>query len=162
MRHGLLALMFGFAMSTQVVAQSSPARIENVSKAAADIARLQTAQGFNGTFPAVLACYDRALKAAVSITLPVEYCIVQDMIVAQGAAGIYAMLSPEARKKAGYPDPDELKTAMAQRIANIYRKFRADPNDGRALLALVNTHGLKAYGDALAEDRKSPTQNKKN
>ncbi len=149
-RHGRLrvtgavtTLVLGL-LGTDLAAQTKTTdRVRNIETAAAAIAAIQKKSGSEGAFAAIDECYRRELASAKVLTLPLEACMAQDIIVSQAAAAFYARFPPMAQKS------DTVLKAMTSRVTGTMARFKVPEDDSRAFVAIVKTQGMAAYGKAL-------------
>lgn len=153
-----IALVALLVCATDAVAQLDARRIENIKKAAFEIGKLQQQHGSNGAFKSIQACYGRELASAKNLSPALEACMTQDILVSQTSAAMFARNTPEARKKYGFPEPDDVMKAMAKRIINIYARFQVNPEVARSFQDAVKTHGAAAY--AATFESNSPSNRK--
>jgi hypothetical protein len=96
----------------------------------------------------IMECYKRELARATSMTLQLERCMAQDVIVSDLSAVFYSQISPTARKMAGAPDPEIVKKEFAQRMLGVVGRFKVPEDDARAFLRTVRSEGMAAYRNA--------------
>jgi len=123
----------------------APSRVANIERAAEEIAVIHDRDGNDGAAAAIAVCYQRELLQASKLTPGLEACMAQDIIVAKKSAGLYALLSPDQRKKAGLLEPDEVTRAIARRIFWILSKLGIPEQDARAFNRIVQMEGMNAY-----------------
>jgi hypothetical protein len=126
----------------------SSERIANIRKAAIEIAPVHQMKGSDGAFVVIMDCYKRELATATSVTLQLERCMAQDIIISDLTVVFFSQISPEARKMAGAEDPETVKKAFLQRLVGVVGRFKMPQEDARAFLRTVRAEGMTAYGNA--------------
>lgn len=140
-------------IAPNVAAQTaSPDRVQNIEKAAAEIAAIQKAGGANGAFAAIIECYKRELPGATALTPQLEACMAQDIIVSQVTVAFYSGMSAEGRKLVGV-DPDAVKKAMLERVVGTTLRFHVPQDDALVFSGIVKTKGMEAYARASFPDQ---------
>ena len=135
-------------------AQTVPSdRVQNIEKAAAEIAVFQKEHGANGAFAVIMECYNRELPNATALSPQLEACMAQDIVVSKVTVAFYSSLSPEGRKIPGVPDPDAVQKAMQERIVGIIVRFHVPEEDALAFNGIVKTKGMEAYAHARFPDQ---------
>lgn len=134
---------------TNVAAQTASSdRVQNIEKAAAEIAAVQKANGANGAFAAIIQCYERALADATALTPQLEACMAQDIVVSQITAAFYSGMSAEGRRMGGGADPDAVMKAMQGRVVGTMARFKVPQDDALTFSGIVKTKGMEAYSRA--------------
>jgi hypothetical protein len=129
------------------------ARIANVVAAAEQVARLELEKGLKGAFVSMRECYERELPHSHILTRPLEQCLAQDMIVSRLIAESTNAMTPEQRKTANAPDPQETMQAMVERTIGVFTRMNVSQDDAKTFLEIVRTHGMQAYGKVRFPDK---------
>jgi len=137
-------------IGTAAMADGSPSdRIQNIESAAANIAVIQKASGSNGAFAATAECYKRELLPdTTTLTLNLEACLAEDIIVSQVTAALYSSMPAEVRKMGGGIDPDAIMKAMQRRVVGTMKHLHVPQDDVLAFSGIVKTKGMEAYAHA--------------
>jgi hypothetical protein len=144
--HRCLLSLLMFA--SPIVAQEGTSnKVDNIRQAAAEIRLAQKERGFFGAQADVRGCYDAAKQPGKSYGREIERCVTQDYLISHAAAGLYASVSPEARRLSNSPEPGVVIERMAKRIVEAMAHFRVPERDARQFIALVKEHGLPAFMD---------------
>jgi hypothetical protein len=139
---------FALTILSSIVAAraATPDQVNNVQKAAAEIAAIQAKNGADGAFAAINECYKRELAHAAALTPGLEACLAQDMIVSKITAAVYTRRSAEGLRIAGGAEPDAVIKAMTQRVVGTFVRFKVSEDDVLAFGRIVQTQGMEAYG----------------
>jgi hypothetical protein len=132
-------------IATNVAAQPAD-RVENIEKAAAEIAAIQKERGANGASTAIIECYERELANATALTPQLEACMAQDIVVSQVSAAFFSGMSAEARNRGS--DPNAVMKAMQERVVGTMARFHVPEKDALAFSGIVKTKGMEAYARA--------------
>jgi hypothetical protein len=155
--NALAAAITAFALttiSTNVAADNnSPERIRNIENAATEIAKIQKAEGANGAFKSIAECYKRELSDAPTLTLKLEACMAQDIIISQITAALYSSMPAAARGMGGVSTPDAVMKAMEDRVVGTMGRFHVPQDDALAFSGIVKTKGVEAYARARAPEQ---------
>lgn len=147
-RSGVVAALAAVLLAAPAHAQkTSWDRVAHIKKSAEQLADLQKARGAIGAYEHIAACY-KTHSLASNYGQAFEGCIVLDYIHSKVTAAVYERLPADDRQKMGAPEPSVLVGAMSQRISGGLSQYKVAEKDARALIALIDKHGMPAFTSA--------------
>jgi hypothetical protein len=119
-------------------------RIANIKEMAVHIGTVQRDQGAVRALAFIDACYrTHGLGSAYSKSF--EGCIAADYMLAQALVAVASRVPTEDLRQGGSAEPAEIITAVQSRIGSGFGQYGIGAADAKAILVLVEQHGMTAF-----------------
>ena len=120
-------------------------RENNIKEAAVMLVISQDMNGANGARVEVNQCYQQFVIFEEAFTKKMEYCLAQDIMLAQITAAIYSQVSEKALEMTGSPPPAAILNAMDGRVSDTFERLDLSNRRKKELFRLVEEVGMPAF-----------------
>jgi hypothetical protein len=119
-------------------------QIANIKEMAAHIGKVQRGQGADKAMSFIDACY-RTHSLGSVYSKSFEGCIIADYLLAQALVAVINRVPAEELRNGGSATPAEIANAVQSRIVAGFGQYSMGNAEAKALLALVDQHGMPVF-----------------